>query len=177
MKPFTGIVLTLGLLLAGCVTPPSAIREAPPGDLQLGEVRDNINAHKDKPVRWGGTILAVQNKDTETWIAVRALQLDSSGRPKSQGQSTGRFLIRESSVLDPATYAVGRKITVVGTLEEEVESTNGNSSPVIKADEHRLWGTSRRRNGYYSDGYRYGHYPYYGHGFYRHHGFHHGFHR
>ncbi len=179
MKPFTGIILTLGLFLTGCATIPSAVRETPPGDLQLGEVRDNVNTHRDTLVRWGGTILGVENKDNETWITVSELKLDGSGRPKSNSPSAGRFLIRESGFHDPAIYAKGREITAVGVLADEVKSSDGNqpySLPVIEASEHKLWEPYRRYS-YYRNSYRYGYYPYYrhgfryGHGYYPHYGF------
>jgi len=191
MKPFTGIILILGLFLTGCATIPSAVRETPPGDLQLGEVRDNVNAHRDTLVRWGGTIVGVENKDNETWIAVSELKLDGSGRPKRNSPSAGRFLIRESGSHDPEIYAKGREITAVGVLADELKSSDGNqphSLPVIKASEHKLWGPNRR-NSYYPDSYRYGYYPYYqhgyrygygsryGYGFRHHHGFRSRFHR
>jgi len=125
MKPFTGIILILGLLLTGCATIPSAVRETPPGDLQLGEVRDNVKAHRDTLIRWGGTIVGVENKDNDTWIAVSELKLADSGRPQRNSPSAGLFLIRKSGFHDPAIFAKGRDITAVGILADEVKSLDG----------------------------------------------------
>ncbi len=184
MNRITGILLTLGLSLAGCATTPPAIRHAPSADLQLQEARDNIDAHRGRPVRWGGSIVSVENKDNETWIEVLELKLSRSGEPKRYSPSAGRFLIRVSRFLDPAIYAKGRQITVAGVLEGDVERSIGKqpySFPVVKAEEHYLWAPYRRYSydPYYN---HYGYYPRYhygyryGHGYYPHHGFHFRFH-
>ena len=171
----TGILLILGLLLTACATTPPAIRHAPPGDLQLGEARDDVSAHRGTPVRWGGTIVSVENKDNETWIEVLELRLSRAGEPKRYSSSAGRFLIRVSRFLDPVLYTKGREITVIGILEGDAERSIGKqpySFPVVKADEHYLW-APYHHYGYYP---RY-HYGYrYGHGYYPHHGFHFRFH-
>jgi Outer membrane lipoprotein Slp family len=58
------------MLLTSCATVPPAIRYAPPGDLQLPEARANPDVHTGRPVRWGGTIVSVQNKEAETILEV-----------------------------------------------------------------------------------------------------------
>jgi len=184
MNPFTGILLTVGLLLTACATTPPAIRQAPPGDLQLGEARDDISAHRGTPVRWGGVIVSVENKDNETWIEVLEHKLSRFGEPKRYSPSAGRFLIRVSRFLDPLLYTKGREITVIGILEGDVERSIGKqpySFPVVKADEHYL-GRPDRRYSYDPPYNHYGYYPRfhygfgYGHGYYPHHGFHFRFH-
>lgn len=187
MSPIAAISLVLGLLVTACATAPAVIREAPPGDLQLAEARDNVSVHKGTPVRWGGTIISLENKQDETWIEVLESKLSRSGEPKRYSRSDGRFLIRVEGFLDPAIYAKGREITVVGTLEGEAERSVGKqpySFPVVKADDYHLW--RPYYYGYYP--YYYGHHPYYYSGYhYRyghdHHGrlhfghrHHHGFH-
>ncbi len=180
----TGILLIVGLLLTACATTPPAIRHAPPGDLQLGEARDDVSAHRGTPVRWGGTIVSVENKNNETWIEVLELRLSRAGEPKRYGPSAGRFLIRVSRFLDPLLYTKGRGITVIGILEGDVERSIGKqpySFPVVKADEHYL-GRPDRRYSYDPPYNHYGYYPRYhygyryGHGYYPHHGFHFRFH-
>jgi outer membrane lipoprotein len=184
MKFSTGILLILGLLLTACATTPPAIRQAPPGDLQLGEARDDVSAHRGTPVRWGGVIVSVENKDNETWIEVLEHKLSRFGEPKRYSPSAGRFLIRVSRFLDPLLYTKGREITVIGILEGEAERSIGKqpySFPVVKADEHYL-GRPDRRYRYDPPYNHYGYYPRYhygfgyGHGYYPHHGFHFRFH-
>ena len=180
MKPFTGILLALGLLLTACATTPSAVREAPPGDLQLREARDDVSAHTGMPVRWGGVIVSVENKDNETWIEVLELKLSRAGKPKRYSRSGGRFFVRVKGFLDPTVYAKGQEITVVGILEGDAERSIGKQSysfPVVNADEHYL-GHPDRRYRYDPPYNHYGYYPRYryGHGYHPHHGFHFRFH-
>ncbi len=176
----TGLLLILGLLLTACAMTPPAIRHAPPGDLQLGETRDDVSAHRGTPVRGGGVIVSVENTDNETWIEVLEFKLSRTGEPKRYGPSAGRFLIRVSRFLDPLLYTKGREITVIGILEGDAERSIGKqpySFPVVKADEHYL-GRPDRRYSYDPPYNHYGYYPRYryGHGYYPHHGFHFRFH-
>ncbi len=174
MKPFTGILLSVGLLLTGCATTPPAIRHAPPGDLQLGEARDDVSAHRGTPVRWGGVIVSVENKDNETWIEVLELKLSRAGKPKRYSRSGGRFFVRVKGFLDPTVYAKGREITVVGILEGDTERSIGKqpySVPVVKADEHYL-GRPYRRYSYDPHYNHYGYYPRYHYGYRHGHGYH-----
>lgn len=170
--PITGLMLALATVLAGCATTPPAIREVPPGDLQLREVRENISAHRGTRVRWGGVIVSVENKTDETWIQVLELKLSRSGQPKRQSPSDGRFLMRAKGFLDPAVYAKDVEITVVGTLGDEVERSIGEhpySFPVVSADAYHLWRPAR----YYGH-YPYRHYPSYYYGYYYYpYGYHH----
>ncbi len=182
MKPFTGLLLALGLFLTGCATTPRAIRKAPPGDLQLAEARENVSAHKGTLIRWGGVIISVGNEHNETWIEVLEYKLRRSGRPNLDSPSDGRFLIRVDRFLDPVIYAKDREITVVGTLEGGVERSIGKqpySFPVVHADEHHLWKAERKYGYYPRYHYGIGFHGHLGHGHHPHHGvlFGHGHHR
>lgn len=178
MRMLKGILSAIGLVVTACATTPSIIREAPPGDPQLAELRDSVGAHAGTSVRWGGTILSVENKDNETWIEVLEFKLTSSGQPKRYSPSDGRFLARVTTFLDPAIYKKGREITVVGTLEGDFEKSIGEHSysfPVVKADGHYLWAPYRRH--YHYPRYYYGYpYPRYYYGFHYGHGHRHRLH-
>lgn len=178
-KVFSGFLLVvLGLVVTACATMPAPIGRAPPGDPQLAEVRDNVGVHTGTLVRWGGTILSVENKDNETWIEVLEFKLTNSGQPTRYSPSDGRFLVHVNEFLDPAVYRKGRAITVIGPLEGDIERSIGEhpySFPVVKADEHYMWTSYRRQ--YYYPRYYYGSYYYpYHYGFHYGHGHHLGFH-
>jgi hypothetical protein len=70
MRRIVSLMDVLLMLLTSCATVPPAIRYAPPGDLQLPEARANPDVHTGRPVRWGGTIVSVQNKEAETILEV-----------------------------------------------------------------------------------------------------------
>ena len=135
--------IPLLLVLGACATNiPDAIREPPPGDLSVAEVRRDPNAHIGRHVRWGGTIAGVENKKTETLLELVARDLDSDGRPRMTDRSPGRFLARVDGFLDPAVYANGREMTVAGTLEGVTTRTIGEYTyryPLVKTDAVYLW--------------------------------------
>lgn len=133
----------LALLAGGCASNvPVAIRDPIPGSPSLAEVRKDPVPHLGTRVRWGGVIVAVHNREDTTRIEVVGRKLDSGGRPTSGDATAGRFLAEVAGFLDPAVYAQGREITVVGTLAEPETRKIGEFPyrfPVVRARAHYLW--------------------------------------
>lgn len=93
-------------------------------------------------VLFGGKIIATQNHKTGTELTILQLPLDSRDRPVDNDQSQGRFLVEIVQFLDPAVYAKGYLVTVVGELvaienRRIDEMTYGY--PKIKTREIKLW--------------------------------------
>jgi outer membrane lipoprotein len=131
-----------GLLLSACAGIPQAIRNAPPGDLQLESVRQQPDGHLGDRVRWGGQIVSVENGERETWVVMVARPLGFSGRPEDTDRSPGRFMARFDGFLDPATYKAGRELTVSGRLEAPQTRSVGAYPyryPVLRVEESQLW--------------------------------------
>lgn len=143
--------------LAACATNvPEAIREAPPDDVSVAEVRRDSDAYTGRHVRWGGTIAGVENGKTETRLEVVARDLDRSGRPRAVDRSAGRFVARVEGFLDPAVYSNGRQITIAGTLAGATARTIGEYPyryPVVKTETVYLWEPppERERRSYYHE--------------------------
>lgn len=142
------LALLLGLVplmsIGGCTTVPEPIRKAPPGDVQPGEVRAAPQQYLGATVRWGGDIVKVHNRQSETLIEIVGRRLDSQGRPRAEDQSLGRFLAKVTGFLDPAIYAAGREVTVRGQLEGTIEQPIGEFPyryPVVRAEHVQLWPT------------------------------------
>jgi len=102
----------------------------------------NPEAYRGKNVLLGGQIVNTQVREGETWVEVLQKPLDWQQQPKDTDESLGRFLIRFSDFRDPAIYAAGRKITVLGEVQgrkvlplKELEY----SYPVLAARESHLW--------------------------------------
>jgi outer membrane lipoprotein len=102
----------------------------------------NPEGYKGKNVLLGGQIVNTQVKKGETWVEVLQKPLDWQQRPKNTDESLGRFLIRFSDFRDPAIYAPGRQITVLGEVLgkkvlplKELEY----SYPVLAPRESHLW--------------------------------------
>lgn len=150
---------TLCLSLIGCASYP--VIPSPEDNRRLDEVESDLDAYYGSPVRWGGTIVSVENTEQFTWIEVLERKLDRYGFPDPYSQSDGRFFIKEPSFLDPKVYTEGRRITVLGTLTGSVERKIGDAPyqyPIVEAQEHHLW-ESERRYTYYPRDYYY--YPFY----------------
>lgn len=135
--------LFVGFLLSGCVgSIPPVISQAPTPNPNLLEVINRVEDFKHQTVRWGGSILAVKNRASETEIEVLAWTLDGAGKPIEGDQLQGRFLATVDGFLDPAVYTRGRLLTFYGLLENEQTRNIGEKSytyPSIKVQTQYLW--------------------------------------
>lgn len=131
------------LALAACATTvPPAIDKAPPDSPDIATVLADPGRHVSQPVRWGGTILELDNRADSTWITVLALPLGAHGEPQGGGASPGRFLAAVAGFLDPMVYTQNRRITLAGTLtgtETRQVGEYGYVYPVLKVEDHYLW--------------------------------------
>lgn len=120
-------MLLLGLSLFGCASDlPRDIASPPPhGNPPLAAVRADPGRFSGTPVRWGGTIAAVENRKNDTWIDVVGRQLERDGRPIVGDRSEGRFMAKLHGFVDPAVYAKGRELTVAGTIAGELTKRIG----------------------------------------------------
>jgi len=90
----------------------------------------------------GGKIIETTPLQGATELNVLQLSLDSQQRPRDNDQSQGRFLVVSDQFLDPAIYAKGEFITVVGRLEASVKRFIGQREylyPRLRAVEIKLW--------------------------------------
>lgn len=104
---------------------------------------------RDRIALWGGTILDTQNLQHSTQIEVLAYPLNSSHRPLLEKPPLGRFIILQQGFLEPASYAQGRLLTVLGSVEENQSGSVGESRyiyPVIYAQQLQLWSLQKNRS-------------------------------
>jgi outer membrane lipoprotein len=123
-------------------------------DITIDAVRSNFERYKGQYVRWGGTIIGVENNESDSWIEIVGKQLNSYGKPKYSDHSLGRFLVRVEGFVDPAIYKTDRVLTVYGVVESRVVrqiDEHPYTYTLIEAEKHYLW---REYN-------RYRHYAYY----------------
>jgi outer membrane lipoprotein len=161
------------LALAACSKLPPAIQDPPAIDLSYQQALANRGQFKNAPVRWGGTIIEVENEPSYSAIQILLYPLGSYGRPDTDGAYQGRFVAKTPEFIDPAVYTKNTAITVAGTLEGYTERTVGNKAlqlPLVTLKQVHLW-TEQDYTGYYGGygdyggyggfGYgRYGYYPY-----------------
>lgn len=134
------LALLAPLTLVACASAPldagDADRELRPREAALADDAE------DRRVLWGGTVVGVTNEADFTLLEVLGYPLTRGQRPDTDRAATGRFLIREEGFLDPADYAPGREVSVVGTLSGTREGEVGDHAytyPVVAADQLELW--------------------------------------
>jgi outer membrane lipoprotein len=133
----------LAMLLSGCASTLSERIARPPAvDLGLPEARTDIEAHTGQTIRWGGTIVAVENEAEESRLEIIARPLRRDGRPRDADTSPGRFIAVVGDFLDPAIFVEGRDITIYGTITGQRAGRIGEREyiyPVVDVIEYQLW--------------------------------------
>lgn len=137
------VLLVLVTTFTGCASSvPSVIATPPPGNPSIDEVRKYPQRFIDAQVRWGGTIAAVENRQSDTQVEIVNRKLQSNGRPKQEDDSEGRFKATISGFLDPVVYEKGRSLTVVGRVRGEVSGKIGEYPyryPLVEVTDYYLW--------------------------------------
>jgi len=134
----------VAVLVTGCATSPFPDELARSADrsLTLRELRSDVTAHLGVRVILGGDVLATTPKPGETEIEVLSRPLRAGDIPERSDSTNGRFLVRTPEFLDPAIYAPGRRLTVLGTVTGRSERRVGDlpyAYPVISAERIKLW--------------------------------------
>ena len=143
-------LLVLLLLLTACASAPSFNTLDVDPLLTPQKVTANPQPATGKVVQWGGTIVSTTNLQDSTQIEVLAYPLDSDERPKSDGTAQGRFILERTGYLEPATYAAGRQVTVVGKVSGTRTGRVGEANyvyPVVGARQLYLWPLERTYGG------------------------------
>jgi outer membrane lipoprotein len=133
----------LALILCGCVSafPEDALRGVNRA-ITMSELRTDPTAYESQRVIPGGEILATRPRAGETEIEVLARRLRRDEIPEHSDRSEGRFPVTTAEFLDPAVYAPGRRLTVIGAVRGAAERKIGEVSyryPVIAAARLQLW--------------------------------------
>lgn len=141
VSPFRHLSIAMMLLaMTACASvPPFPV---PANNPPLASVRADVSTYKNQHVVWGGTILAIDVKQTYALLTMLAKPLDNDGEPVQTDKSDGRFLARLSGFRDPAVFATGRSLTVAGILSGSEKRKIGNYDylyPVVTVDSYRLW--------------------------------------
>jgi outer membrane lipoprotein len=135
--------LLLAVLVGGCATAfPESVMRTVDTRITADELLRDPAAHKGARVILGGDILAVQPRPGQTEIELLARRLRGDDSPERSDRSPGRALLHTPEFLDPAVYAQGRRITMVGQVAGVEERKIGEVPyryPVITVERIRLW--------------------------------------
>lgn len=146
------IAALAGLLLLAVACTTVQPMPIPPENPSPSVVRDNLDSNLHKPVTWGGIILVTEAKQNVSLVTVLAKPLDSNGEPIDTEQSYGRFIAQFNDFRDPAVFAAGRVLTVVGTIQGSETRKIGDYDyvhPLVSVTDYRLWQV-RQNEPYYS---------------------------
>jgi outer membrane lipoprotein len=154
-----------GIYLSGCSSSiPALIRQAPEGDIRIDEVQQNPADFIGSEVRWGGTIMGVENLPAQTLIEVLGRDLTKNGKPDSEGRSRGRFKIALKGFIEPEEFPTDRLMTVYGKLKKVADGKVGSYTyhyPIVEPSVYHLWAKERAYRYYDSyDPFYYHWYPY-----------------
>jgi len=133
----------LAALVGGCATAfPESVMRTVDTRISADELLREPAALTGARVILGGEILAVQPRPGLTEIELLARRLRGDDSPERSDRSPGRVLFQTPEFLDPAVYAMGRRITVVGEVTGVEERRIGEVPyryPVIRVERIRLW--------------------------------------
>jgi outer membrane lipoprotein len=128
------------LLVAGCATTPKPESPLPVSQITPDAAREG--GIRGERVRWGGVIVDVEPKESETCFEISSRPLDSSGRPLDTDDNYGRFIACSDRFYDPAVYVPRREVSVVGTLSGSIKGKVGErdySFPKVETEDVYLW--------------------------------------
>ena len=136
-------LLLLAVLVGGCATAfPESVMRTVDTRITANDLLRDPPAQKGARVILGGDVLVVQPRPGLTEIELLTRRLRGDDSPERSDRSPGRALLQTPEFLDPAVYAPGRRITVVGVVAGVEERKIGEVPyryPVVTVERIRLW--------------------------------------
>lgn len=140
MRPSTLLLAILCLAAAGCSSLPEVMRGDFGAGPSLSAAQASPGEWRGRDVRWGGQVVRIDNRASETWLEVMGQPLDGDARPT--GQSEGRFIAVFPGFVDPAAFGPGTVLTVIGRIDGVVEEKIGDFPyrfPLVRVERHYFW--------------------------------------
>ncbi len=141
MKTFSIICSMVFAAACASAIPKESLKQVDPEITFQGLIKDP-ERYTGKVILVGGQIVSTTMREGGSWVEVLQQPLDGKQRPQNTDVSYGRFLVRFEGFLDPAIYAGGKKITVLGEVRgKKVQPLNGMeyTYPVLLPRQHYLW--------------------------------------
>ncbi len=152
-SPFFLAALLAGSMAGGCATN-QEVCVKPVGQLDLtpSEVATSARG-TGQVVSWGGQVVETRNRRSDTELEIIGYPLDDCGRPVTQAQPQGRFLVRHSGYLEPQDYRPGRQVTATGRITEMTDEQVGEAHrrfPILGESTIRLWPDQQTSDEFYA---------------------------
>ena len=137
------LMLLATIVLMGCASSvPQSVRVGPVAKIAVAEVQQAPDQFIGTQVRWGGSIIAVTNREQSTQIEVLSRPLNGDGEPRPDVAGRGRFIAEISGFVDPAEYQADRLLTIVGQVTGVRTRDVGEYPypyPVVAVTSRYLW--------------------------------------
>lgn len=137
------LLAVTAVLLSGCtqIISDQSLRLVDP-ELSFEELRRAPERYNGRHLMLGGTIVTVRNRSSGAELELAQLKTDGDGNIVDTTSSGGRFLAVSSSLLDPAIYLPGLRVTLVGEVSGKKIMTLDEADytyPIILINEIHLW--------------------------------------
>lgn len=143
LRTHTARLLAAVAILSLCACASSVIV---PDDVEVAAIgpahvleRSGLDGNR---VVWGGQIVAVENLSDRTILVVASYPLDRTDRPRWQQEPGVRFIAEQTGFLEPLTFAPGRFVTIMGTVDGTEQRPVGQFDyrhPKLSTEEIYLW--------------------------------------
>jgi len=145
MKAHNWLLWGLAMVgLQGCATTPDPVLDVEVQPVSLAQAKAEPDRYQGARVRWGGTIVGIENRAEVTVLEVLERPLRYNGAPDPDEEGRGRFRARMTGFLDPSDYAPERWVTLVGVIVGTESGQVGDypyDFPVLALEAQRLWRT------------------------------------
>jgi outer membrane lipoprotein len=128
--------------LSACATRPVVVADRPVTPVQPFEVAAEPERYADAEVIWGGMILSVDNRETQTEVSVLGYPLDTSQRPVPEAGTRGRFIIVLPGYVERHDYPDGLFVTLTGRIQGTRAGHVGEHAyvfPLVEAAHVHRW--------------------------------------
>ncbi len=132
------------MLTACAVTSPFGSAQLSGADKTLSyqQAVTDSESLRGRRIVWGGSIIETRNLSQHTEVVVLAYPLGAQAQPLISKSALGRFVLIWPGYLEPADYASGRWLSVIGDLDglrDEPLGESRHTYPVIQAQYLYLW--------------------------------------
>lgn len=141
-RPLIALTITAALF-SGCANIPENLRTSEgQSPISMEAAKTAATTPVGQIGRWGGQIVGVTNLADKTRIEILSKPLGDTTRPRDTDRNHGRFAAYFPGFLEPALYAQGREITVLGRIGAMESGQVGESDyrfTTLEAQSHKLW--------------------------------------
>ena len=139
---YSGLAASVLFLTACSSQIPPDISQGFKNSPSISKIQAEPEVYLSQPVRWGGVIIKIENRQNTSRLTIVAYPLSRNGEPQVYKNSIGRFIASFNLFLEPQVYKRDRIITLTGQFIKAETISVGKfpyNYPVIEVKQHFLW--------------------------------------